>query len=64
MLDETIAYEPPIPQKLIDEDVLAALETIPTQYREVQAQSGSTVAEIDAGRFRCEVRRGKKEGSA
>lgn len=35
MLMETLAYEPPVPQHLSDEDVLAALEKIPQQYREV-----------------------------
>jgi RNA polymerase sigma-70 factor, ECF subfamily len=35
VLEETVAYEPPVPQELRDEDVLAALETIPQQYREV-----------------------------
>ncbi|HSO76691.1 MAG TPA: sigma-70 family RNA polymerase sigma factor [Blastocatellia bacterium] len=34
LLQDTVAYEPPVPQHLSDEDVLAALETIPAQYRE------------------------------
>ena len=33
-LENTLVYEPPIPQHLTDEDVLAALESIPRQYRE------------------------------
>ena len=32
--ENTLVYEPPIPQHLTDEDVLAALESIPQQYRE------------------------------
>ena len=32
--ENTLVYEPPIPQHLTDEDVLAALESIPRQYRE------------------------------
>ena len=35
LLQDTIAYEPPVPQHLSDEDLLAALETIPVHYREV-----------------------------
>ncbi len=34
-LQDTIAYEPPVPQQLSDEDVLTALEKIPVQYKEV-----------------------------
>jgi RNA polymerase sigma-70 factor, ECF subfamily len=32
---ETLAYEPPVPQHLSDEEVLAAFAKIPQQYREV-----------------------------
>jgi RNA polymerase sigma-70 factor, ECF subfamily len=35
LLMETLAYEPPVPQHLTDEDVLEAFEKIPQQYREV-----------------------------
>jgi len=35
MLQDTIAYEPPVPQDLRDEDVLAALAKVSVQYREV-----------------------------
>lgn len=35
LLQDTIPYEPPTSQHLSDEDVLAALEKIPVQYREV-----------------------------
>ena len=34
-LQDTVAYEPPVPQHLSDEDILAALEKISVQYREV-----------------------------
>jgi RNA polymerase sigma-70 factor (ECF subfamily) len=34
LLQDTVPYEPPAPQHLSDEDVLAALERIPVQYRE------------------------------
>lgn len=34
-LMETLAYEAPVPQHLSDEDVLAALDKVPRQYREV-----------------------------
>jgi len=35
LLEDTVPYEAPIPQHLSDEEVLAALEAIPSQYREV-----------------------------
>ncbi|MFY9558529.1 MAG: sigma-70 family RNA polymerase sigma factor [Blastocatellia bacterium] len=35
LLQDTVAYEPPVPEQLSDEDVLAALDNIPVQYREV-----------------------------
>ena len=35
ILMETLAYEPPMSEHLSDEEVLAAFEKIPTQYREV-----------------------------
>ena len=35
ILEQTIAYEPPVPQHLSDEEVLMAFERIPDQYREV-----------------------------
>lgn len=34
-LENTIAWEPPVPQSISDEDVLAALSRVPVQYREV-----------------------------
>ncbi len=35
MLEPELVYEPPVPQHLTDEDVLAALARVPAQYREV-----------------------------
>jgi RNA polymerase sigma-70 factor, ECF subfamily len=35
LLEQTVAYEPPVPEHLSDEEVLAAFEKIPHQYREV-----------------------------
>jgi RNA polymerase sigma-70 factor, ECF subfamily len=35
ILAETLAYEPPIPEQLADEEVLAALERIPPDFRAV-----------------------------
>jgi len=32
---ETLAYEPPIPEEVRDEDILQALDAIPPEYREV-----------------------------
>jgi RNA polymerase sigma-70 factor, ECF subfamily len=34
-LDETLVYEPPVPQQVSDEEVLMALDKIPDRYREV-----------------------------
>jgi RNA polymerase sigma-70 factor, ECF subfamily len=35
ILVETLAYEPPVPEQLADEEVLAALDKIPSDFREV-----------------------------
>ena len=35
LLSETLPYEPPVPQHLGDEDVLAAFDKIPSHYRDV-----------------------------
>jgi RNA polymerase sigma-70 factor (ECF subfamily) len=35
MPEAEFAYEPPVPQHLTDEDVLAALDRVPAQYRDV-----------------------------
>ena len=34
-MEETLAFEPPVPEHLQDEDVLAALDEIPREFREV-----------------------------
>lgn len=34
-LAETLVFEPPVPQKITDEDVLSALEKVPPVFREV-----------------------------
>ena len=35
ILEQTLAYEPPVPQHLSDEEILAALHKLPSQYREI-----------------------------
>ena len=35
MLEQTLVYEPPIPQDITDEDMLAALARVPQDFREV-----------------------------
>ena len=34
-IEETLAYEPPIPETLTDEDILVALDKVPEAFREV-----------------------------
>jgi len=34
-LESSLVYEPPVPQQLTDEEVIAAFDRIPVQYREV-----------------------------
>lgn len=34
-LEEMLVYEPPVPQRLTDEDVLAAMDKVPEVFREV-----------------------------
>jgi len=34
-IESTLKYEPPVPEHINDEDVLAALEKVPQKYREV-----------------------------
>ena len=34
-MEDTLKYEPPVPEQLTDEDVLTALENIPQDFREV-----------------------------
>ena len=33
--EETLAFEPPVPEQIQDEDILAALDDIPREFREV-----------------------------
>lgn len=35
LLEEVLTYEPPVPEHLTDEDVLAALDRVPQDFREV-----------------------------
>ena len=35
LLEQTVAWSPPVPEHLTDEEVLAALETVPQDYRAV-----------------------------
>ncbi len=35
MLEETVAYEPPVPESPSDEEILLALEKLPAEYRAV-----------------------------
>jgi len=68
-LEAALVYEPPIPQQLTDEDVLAAFDRIPRQYREVlvladvQDFSYKEVAEtlnIPQGTVMSRLNRGRK----
>jgi RNA polymerase sigma-70 factor (ECF subfamily) len=69
VMQETLAYKAPIPEHLIDEDVLAAFQKIPEQYREVilladvQELSYKEVAdalEIPIGTVMSRLNRGRK----
>jgi RNA polymerase sigma-70 factor (ECF subfamily) len=68
-LEAALIYEPPVPQELTDEDVIAAFDRIPTQYREVliladvQEFSYKEVAEtlnIPQGTVMSRLNRGRK----
>ena len=68
-LMDTLAYEPPVPPNLSDEDVLAAFDKIPARYREavlladVQEFSYKEVAEalaIPVGTVMSRLSRGRK----
>lgn len=68
-LEAALVYEPPVPQQLTDEDVIAAFDRIPRQYREVvvladvQEFSYKEVAEtlnIPQGTVMSRLNRGRK----
>ena len=68
-LEAALVYEPPVSQELTDEEVIAAFDRIPTQYREVmvladvQGFSYKEVAEtlsIPAGTVMSRLNRGRK----
>lgn len=69
MLENTLIYEPPVSQNISDEDVIASLEKVPTQYREVvlladiQEFSYKEIAEIltiPVGTVMSRLSRGRK----
>ena len=35
LLEEVLTYEPPVPEEITDEDILAALDKVPADFREV-----------------------------
>jgi RNA polymerase sigma-70 factor, ECF subfamily len=55
MIAETIAFEPSIPQKVTDEDVLTALERVPQNFREI-----AEMLQIPAGTVMSRLHRGRK----
>jgi RNA polymerase sigma-70 factor (ECF subfamily) len=68
-LDELATYEPPVPQHLSDEDVLAALERIPQQYREIivlvdveelSYKEAASALNVPAGTVMSRLSRGRK----
>ena len=68
-LEAALVYEPPLPQELTDDDVIAAFDRIPTQYRDVliladvQEFSYKEVAatlEIPLGTVMSRLNRGRK----
>jgi len=68
--EETLAFEPPIPDDIQDEDVLAALDEIPREFREVvllsdvQEFSYKEIAEmlgIPVGTVMSRLSRGRKQ---
>jgi RNA polymerase sigma-70 factor (ECF subfamily) len=68
--EETLAFEPPVPEHIQDEDVLAALDEIPREFREVillsdvQEFSYKEIAEmlgIPVGTVMSRLSRGRKQ---
>jgi RNA polymerase sigma-70 factor (ECF subfamily) len=68
--EETLAFEPPVPEHLQDEDVLAALDEVPREFREVilladvQEFSYKEIAEmlgIPVGTVMSRLSRGRKQ---
>jgi len=68
-LAETIAYDPPTPQRLTDEDVLAALERLPRDFQipllladveELSYREIADVMEIPLGTVMSRLHRGRK----
>lgn len=68
-LEASLVYEPPVPQELTDDDVIAAFDRIPSQFREVmvladvQEFSYKEVAEtlsIPVGTVMSRLNRGRK----
>ena len=68
--EETLAFEPPIPEDIRDEDVLAALDDVPRDFREVvlladvQEFSYKEIAEmlgIPIGTVMSRLSRGRKQ---
>lgn len=69
MIAETIAFEPSIPQKITDEDVLAALKQIPQNFREIVILADveefayreiAEMLQIPAGTVMSRLHRGRK----
>ncbi len=68
--EETLAFEPPVPDEIQDEDVLAALDDVPREFREVvlladvQEFSYKEIAEmigIPVGTVMSRLSRGRKQ---
>jgi RNA polymerase sigma-70 factor, ECF subfamily len=69
MIAETIAFEPSIPQKVTDEDVLTALERVPQNFREIVLLADveefayreiAEMLQIPAGTVMSRLHRGRK----
>ena len=69
MIEETLSYEPQVPEHVSDEDVLAAFEKIPEHYREVvlladveelSYREVAAVLQIPTGTVMSRLSRGRK----